>query len=152
MTEKNLPTEIVQAMEAGFDKHLNRSITYSPFRLFFNLFKKTNPKLMGNVRQTIREDVLEIISAIDGFDQSIFIVKQNQLTPQGKELLKKCYNIGIRVLKKDLTVILAFRALRDYKLRQETYRYVLEQLQDAVLAIIETQPLIGDDATNVNST
>jgi hypothetical protein len=147
MTEKNLQAEIVQALEAGFNTHLNRSFVYSPFRLFFNLFTKTNPKSIDNARQIIREDVWEIISAIDGFDQSIFLVRQNQLTPKGKELLKKCYNIGIRVLKQELTVTLAFKALRSYELRQEIYRHILEQLQDAVVILIDKKPAIDTDTT-----
>jgi hypothetical protein len=141
--EKNLQTDIVQALETGFNTHLKRSFIYSPFRLFFNLFKKGNPKSVDRARQIIGEDILEILIAIDGFDQSIFLVKQNQLTPKGKELLKKCYNIGIRVLKNDLTTILAFRALRDYELRQETYQHILEQVQDAVFSLIEVKPEVN---------
>ncbi len=144
--EKNLQTEIVQALETGFNTHLNRSFIYSPFRLFFNLFKKSNPKSVENARQIIREDIFEIISAIDGFDQSLFLVKQNQLTPKGKELLKKCYNIGIRILKKELTVTLAFRALRDYELLQEVYNHILEEVQAAVFGFFDVQPAI--DANN----
>jgi hypothetical protein len=151
MAEKNLQTEIVQAMEAGFNKHLGRSIIYSPFRLFFALFKKSHPKSVEYARQIIREDVEAIISAIDGFDQSVFIIKQNQFTPKGKELLKKCYNIGIRVLKKDLTVTLAFRALRDYEMRQEIYQHILEQLQDAVFNLIQTtQTLVEKEDVKID--
>jgi len=146
--ERNLQTDIVQALETGFNTHLNRSFIYSPFRLFFNLFKKSNPKSIDSARQMIGEDVLEIISAIEGFDQSIFLVNQNQLTSKGKELLKRCYNIGIRVLKKDITVSLAFRALRNYELRQEIYRHILEQLQNAVFSLIEVKSEIGAEAQN----
>ena len=146
--EKDLQTKIVQALETGFNTHLNRSFLYSPFRLFFNLFKKSNPKLMDGARQVIGEDILEIISALDGFDQSIFLVKQSQLTHKGKELLKKCYNIGIRVLKKDLNITLAFRALRDSELRQEIYQHILEQVQEVAFSLIDTQSAIADDAKN----
>jgi hypothetical protein len=151
MSEKNLQTEIVKALEAGFNKHLNRSIVYSPFRLFFNLFKKSNPKSIERVRVMIVEDVLEIISALEGFSEAIFLVKQNQFTPKGKELLKKCYNIGIRILKNDLTVMLAFKALRDSELRQEIYQGVLEQVQSAVFGMLEAQPVIAGETVKVEA-
>lgn len=150
MTEKTLQTEIVKALEDGFNKHLNRSIIYSPFRLFFNLFKKSNPKSIEHAKQIIAEDILEIISAIEGFNESIFLVKQNQFTPKGKELLKKCFNIGIRILKTDLTVMLAFRALRDYALRQDIYNNILEQVQNAVFVILEPQILVENEDVKID--
>ncbi len=149
MTEKNLQIEIVKALEDGFNKHLNRSIIYSPFRLFFSLFKKSNPKLMERAREIIRKDVLGVLTEITGFDETVFLVKQNQFTPKGKELLKKCYNIGIRILKKDLTVMLAFRAIRDQQLREEIYNNILVQVQNAVFIILNPQPLIEEEAPKI---
>jgi len=149
MAQKNLQTEIVKALEDGFNKHLNRSIIYSPFRLFFNLFKKSNPKSIERAREIIREDVFHIMSEVVGFDESVFLVKQNQFTPKGKELLKKCYNIGIRILKKDLTVMLAFKALRNHELREEIYQDILVQIQNAIFMLLEPQPLIEEQTNQI---
>jgi hypothetical protein len=144
MAVQNLEFKIVQALEDGFNKHLKRSFVYSPFRLFFNLFKKANPKSVEQARQILREDILKIISSIEGFNQAIFLVKQTQLTPKGKEMLKKCYNIGIRILKYELTVTLAFKALRDHNLLQDIYENILKEVQEVVAAMIAPKDLVSE--------
>lgn len=136
MSERNLPTEVAHALEAGFNKHLNRSIIFSPFRLFFNLFKKSNPKIMDKVREVIRSDIAQLLGGLENFSEAIFIVKQNQITPAGKEFLTRCYNIGIRLLKKDLTVMMAFKAIRDAELRDQIYGHILEQIQNSAFELL----------------
>lgn len=140
MTQKNLATEIVRIVEAGIDRHLNRSIVYSPFRLFYNLFKKNNPQTMNRVRTMVSDDIGECLNDIKNFDANIFI-SNDQITPPGTELLRICYNIGINLMKKELTVVMAFKALRSIEVREKVYNYVLEQIINNVTRLVDQKKL-----------
>jgi hypothetical protein len=128
MIEKDLFVEVVRLVEAGMNKFLNRSILYSPFRLFFNLFKRHNPRTMDSIREMVRNDVEQVLGNIENFNQVIFVAS-NGWTMSGKDFLRSCYNIGINILRKKVTMMMAFKAFRDYELRNEIYNYILEEVR-----------------------
>jgi hypothetical protein len=136
----NLSLEIVIVMEAGFDRELNKSIFYSPLRLFYNAFKKKNPNSIEQVRKMLREDIEQCLNGIENFDQSFFI-KSGELSDDGKQLMKKCYNIGIKLLKKDLSVKVAFRALRNSDFQQQIYHHILKRVQICTIQILDQKLL-----------
>ena len=136
MNKDYLSQEIVKMLEAGFNKQLNQSIFYSPLRLFYNLFKKTNPQAIERVKEILREDIGKCLNGIENFDQSFFI-EAGQFSAAGNQLMKKCYNIGIKLLKKDLTVRLAFRAFRNPDLQQKIYYHILERVQICTIKILD---------------
>ncbi len=141
---RNLFAEIVRLLEAGINKQLNSSFLYSPLRLFYGLFKKSNAQMIANIRAMLREDIEKYLSEIENFDQKIF-VSQNDWTMPGKDFLRSCYNVGISVLRKKLTLRMAFRAFRDQAVREEIYNYVLEEVGKAALktmsGLIESKKL-----------
>jgi hypothetical protein len=158
MTQRELPSEIVKAIEIAINRCLDRSIVYSPFRLFYNLFKKSNPKLMEHTRKLVARDILEYLNTIDNFTPEIFI-SENTIHPIGKILLQYCYNIGVVLMKKKLTVILAFKVLRNAALRDETYSYVLNEVRKATIMVMsqhlinkapDSEPETVTDDNNVN--
>jgi hypothetical protein len=148
MIDKELAREAVKAMEAGFYKHLNRSFIYSPFKLFFNLFKKSNQGTIAHAKEVIRQDVQKILQQIDNFEESKFIDDDDKITPIGKKFLQKCYNIGINILKKDLTIGLAFKAIRDHNLRGQIYDNILHSVQNVAERLLYKE--IGSKPREVN--
>jgi len=138
MKDRDLSFEIVKAVETGINKYLNRSITYSPFRLFYNLFKKSNPKLIEQVRATVRNDIENILQSITNFKPEFFI-EGNAIRPKGIRLLQICHNIGFKLLKEKLTIITAFKALKNQQLRNEIYSYILGEIEEAVEYISITE-------------
>lgn len=117
--------EIVKAIESGVHKHLDSSITYTPFKLFYAIFKATNPKMMNNVKGVVRNDIYNRVTAIPDFDFNVFI-NGAELTPKGKQLLQISFNIGIHLLKKDLNVASAFKVVTNAAFRSHIYSYVLD--------------------------
>lgn len=143
LVKKDLYVEIVRALEAGVDKQLNRSFLYSPFRLFYNIFKKNNPQTMDYARQSVRHDVEHILEEIPNFNSELFI-KDGKITKIGRQILQKSYSIGIHILKKKLTVVSAFKALRDNQFRTQIYNYMLSCIKNAAIFIIKNNPQIED--------
>ncbi|MES2676686.1 MAG: hypothetical protein V4612_00015 [Pseudomonadota bacterium] len=135
MTEQNLSAEIVRLLEAGINKHLNRSFIYSPLKLFYNLFKKNNPQTIASIREMVRDDVEKCLSEIDNFKQEIFVAA-NGWTMPGKDFLRACYNIGINLLRKKLTVMTAFKAFRDSAVRDNIYNDLLEEVRSAAIKVM----------------
>ena len=132
MEEKDLFSEATRLLEAGINKHLNKSIVYSPLRLFYNMFKKRNPQLMSNIRESVCNDIEQCLISIENFNQNIFVAPSSW-SPQGKDFLRACYNIGIDVLRKKLTVMLAFRVMKDASLRDKIYNDILSDVQEAAI-------------------
>jgi len=134
MTEKNLSAEVTRLLEAGFVKYLNQSIIYSPLRLFYNLFRKNNPQAMNNIREVIRSDVEKCLNDIDNFNQKVFVTKSGW-TMDGKNFLRACYNVGINILRKKLSVITAFKILKNHKMRDKIYNYILAEVRSAAIKV-----------------
>jgi hypothetical protein len=132
---REITKEIVVALEKGVDKHLSKSLKYSPFRLFFNMFRKSNPNLMTQVREYVRQDIEHLFMTIKGYNPVIFI-HNNNITPEGKQMLKTSYNLGIYILKKKLTVVTAFKAVTNPKVRDDIYHFILEALIKSATKII----------------
>jgi hypothetical protein len=123
--DKDLFIEIVKAIEAGVNKHLGNSMLYSPFKVFFNLFKRANPNLMNNIRGRVRNDIYNRLTHISGFNTEVFLI-DNNLTDKGHNLLKICYNLGIHFLKKELTVVSAFKVVTNHHFRSHMYNHILD--------------------------
>ncbi len=132
MTDKNLTAEVTRLLEAGINKHLNRSIIYSPLKLFYNLFKKNNPQTIASIREIVQSDVERCLGGIENFNQEIFVAA-NGWTMPGKDFLRACYNIGIDVLRKKLTVMMAFQAFRNAAVRDNIYNDILGEIRSAAV-------------------
>lgn len=130
-----LSSQLATIIEAGVERQLNSSIKYSPFRLFYSLFKKKNPQTIQNIRNMLMRDIEQIISGIDNFNAQVF-VKNEALNDAGMLLRKRSYNIGIRIVKK-LSVKMAFRAVRDPDLQNKIYNYILKQVKAKTEDILE---------------
>lgn len=135
----SLAPELVKMVEAGINKHLKHSFIYSPFRVAFNLFKKSNPNTMQQVRNYVAQDVAKLLLEVPGYSEEDFIY-EGGFSKQGQELRKLCYNVGIRLMKNKLNVRLAFKALRNNDIRQEIYNYVLDNIAKSVTKIINSEP------------
>ncbi len=135
MTEKNLSAEVTRLIEAGINKHLNRSIIYSPLRLFYNLFKKNNPQTIASIRELVREDIEKCLNDTANFKQEIFVAS-NGWTMPGKDFLRSCYNIGIDLLRTKLTVMVAFKAFRNTEVRDGIYNDILEDVRNAAIIVM----------------
>jgi hypothetical protein len=83
----------------------------------------------------VREDVGKSLNKISNFKEEIFI-QNGKATKAGNELLKACYNIGILLLKRDLTVMLVFKIMRNAEIREQTYSYVLTEIKDEAMRIL----------------
>lgn len=129
-----LSSELVRMLEKGIEKQLSRSIFYSPFRLFYRLFKRNNPQLIQRVKDSMARDIAEVLSNIEHFNPKIFMEMESP-TDEGRILMKRAYNIGIRVVK-SLSVKLAFKAFQDQSLQQEIYNYILTQTRDRASLIL----------------
>jgi len=135
MTEKNLSAEVTRLIEAGINKHLNRSIIYSPLRLFYNLFKKNNTQTIASIRELVREDIEKYLNDIADFKQEIFVASNGWTMPR-KNFLRSCYNIGIDLLRTKLTVMVAFKAFRNAEVRDGIYNDILEDVRSAAIIVM----------------
>lgn len=127
--QQDFAREVVRLVELGVNKQINSSITYSPFKLAFNLMKKANPNLMPQIRSIIRDDISKIISDTPEYSQPAFI-ENDQYTKEGKIVRKSCYNLGIFLMKKKINVMIAFKMLRNHQLRAEIYEFMLDNIAD----------------------
>jgi hypothetical protein len=130
-----LSSELARMIEAGIERQLNQSIKYSPLRLFLKLFKKGNPRLIQSIRNTLTDDIQETLINIEGWDQGVF-TKKGYLSDEGNLLVKKCYNIGIRLVRK-LNVRSAFRIVKDRNLQKEIYDHILEKVGEKAAEILK---------------
>ena len=115
-------------MEAGVNKYLQQSVKYTPFKLFYNIFSRSNPKLMDQVRGTVRNDIYNILANIPAFKFENFIAA-NEVQHKGKRLLQISHNIGIYLLKKKLNVRSAFKVVTNYHMRNQVYGYILTAIE-----------------------
>ena len=126
----NLSAQATKLLESGATKHLNRSFVYSPLRYFFNRFKRNNPKTIEQARQIVKQDIQQIFNQTPNFNENLFLQSEVP-TKTGKEFLTRIYNIGINLLKKDLTVRKAFKILTNSTFRSQTYNQILKSIQAA---------------------
>ncbi|MFZ8864396.1 MAG: hypothetical protein ACO2XZ_00800 [Rickettsiales bacterium] len=138
INDRNFNAEIVTAIEAGINKYLANSFKYSPFRLALNLFKNANPKLIYQIREVVQNDINHFMMNISGYDPTIFVA-EGALTAKGKQMLKICYNIGIHLLRDQLNVKLAFKALYNHNVRLQIYDYILEVTYRSASRIIHNK-------------
>ena len=133
--DRDFSVEIVKAIESGINKHLDVSVIYSPFKMFYLLFKKANPALIDQIRGKVRNDIYNKLVQIPGFQFEIFL-NNNEITSKGGQLLKISYNIGIHILKKQLTVITAFKAITNAHVRNQTYNYILSVVERSASRVL----------------
>lgn len=138
LENRDFTTEIVRAIESGVNKHLNKSIKYSPFKLAFNLFKNANPKIMYQVRLMVRDDLSNSFLNISDYKPEIFM-QNSEFTAKGQQMLKISYNIGIHLLRDQLNVKTAFKALYNHNVRLQIYDYVLEATYRSARRIIHNK-------------
>ncbi len=136
-----LSSELAKIIEAGIERELNQSVFYSPFRLFYRLFKKANPSLIQRVREILADDIQGTLINAEGWNKEVFI-NEKYLSDAGDLLIKKCYNIGIRLVKNRLSVKLAFKVMINRNLQQEIYNYILNQVK------AKTEIILKDAAVN----
>ncbi len=132
---KTLSTEIVKALEAGINKQLSRSISYSAFRLFYNLFKRNNPVTIRTAREIAREDIHNSLAQIPNFDFKMFI-NDGKINDLGKKLLQKNYNVGINLMKKELNTMSAFKVIINSDFRMQIYNLVLLSVQQSAIVLM----------------
>lgn len=136
LNNTDLCTEITKALEAGVDRGLNSSIKYSPLKLFINFFRKSNFKLMEQVRNIVRDDVYYNLMDIDAMDFALFVSHEGGFTKQGKRLLQISFNIGIHVITKKVTVRTGFKLVTNADFREQIYYFVLEAVHRSAYKIL----------------
>ena len=132
----SLTDKMVNAFEEGMHYHLGRSISYSPFRLFFKIFTSANPKLMTQVKQRISHDIKNSLNSIPGFTDDIFFDKAGYLTPKGKKLMKTCHKFSIFFFKKKINAFQAFQLIKNNDFRMKKYQYFLASVNKFTLTVI----------------
>ena len=133
---KVIASKIVFALECGVNKHLDRSIVYSPLRFFYNRFKKNNPQTIQNARSIIANDIRTIIAGIANANSEMF-VESGEPNEIGKKLLQRNYNIGINLLKKELTVVKAFKVITNSGFRMQIYNYILALVKKSISDFVQ---------------
>ncbi len=131
----NFAKDLTKLIEAGINKHLNSSFLYSPLKVAYNIFKKSNPNIINQTREYIAQDIEKMLTSIDNYKENIF-VNQSRLTRKGEMARKIAYNIGINLLKKELNVRTAFKATRNREVREQIYRYIFTNLHQAIEFLI----------------
>lgn len=130
-----LSSELTKMLEDGLERQMNSSIKFSPFKLFYNLFKKKNPQTIQRVKNMLTADIEASLREIENFDASAF-VKDGEFSNSGKLLRRKAYNIGVKLVKK-LGVKMAFRVVRDPALQNRLYNFILGQIKNRAEDISE---------------
>lgn len=131
ISQITLSQEITKLIEAGINKHIKSSFLYSPFRIALDLFKKSNPNTMRQVRSYVAQDIENILQNIEHYNEEIFLY-EGGFSSKGQEVRKLAYNIGIRLMKNHINTRIAFKALRNNEVRQEIYSYILENVRNSV--------------------
>ncbi len=122
--------ETVRWLEAGVNKHLDRSFRYKPLRYFYRKFQRNNPQTIANARDIVAQDIAQILSQVMGYNEAAFAVDGNA-TEAGKLFFKRVYNIGINLLKKRLTVMQSFKVITNATFRMQVYDFILKSVQKA---------------------
>ena len=128
--------EVVRLLEAGINKHLNKSFRYRPLRYFYRKFQRNNPQVVANARHIASQDIAQVLSQIMGYNESNFVVN-GQVTDDGKIFFKRVYNIGINLLKKRLTVMQSFRAITNSDFRMQVYDFILKSVQKSASDLMQ---------------
>jgi|TARA_B110000259_G_scaffold49330_1_gene57728 hypothetical protein len=129
MIVKDFSLEIVRELEIGVNTFLKRSIKYSPFKLFYTLFKKSYPKLMNDIRNYISEDIEDILRKYNNFHMNELSNESYDLSQKG-EFLLECYEkLGRELFERHLTVKKAFNLISKSSFRQEFYKIFLEEVK-----------------------
>jgi hypothetical protein len=137
--DKDLAFEMVKALEAGMMRHVNNSFVYSPFKLFYKIFTRANPNLMNEVREYVRNDIFDEIYSIPDFNLKQFIYN-GRITPKGKKLLRVCFNFGVHLFKKELSVREAFRLVKNHDFRMNVYHHVLDVVRRVTSRVLHYSP------------
>ena len=142
LVKTDLATEVTRLLEAGVTRHLNSSIFYSPLRYFYNKFKKNNPQTVDSARNIIRQDIAGILSQIPNFRTELF-VREGEATENGKLFLTRVYNIGIKLLKKHLTIRQAFSVMTNSSMRMRVYNFILKSVEKAAVDFMSYSTKVG---------
>jgi len=140
MIIKDFSLEIVREIEIGINNFLKKSIKYSPFTLFYKLFKKSYPKTIHDIRHYVANDIEDILRNYENFDMDELSNETYDLSPNG-EFILECYEkFGKEIFEKHLTVKKAFNLISKAEFRQEFYDLFLNDIKK-----------ILDDNINTNS-
>ena len=90
---------------------------------------------MNNIRGKVRNDIHDRLTHISGFNVEVFLT-ENNLTDKGNNLLKICYNLGIYFLKKELTVVSAFKVVTNSHFRSHMYNHMLDLLSRSASRVL----------------
>ena len=136
--KQSFAKELINLVEAGINKHLKSSIKYSPLKIAFGLFKKSNPNTVQQVRAAIIEDCEEMLRNITDYSEKEFLYN-GEFTKKGQMARKIAYNIGINLLKKELNVRTAFKATRNQEVRERIYSYIFLNLRESIDFLISKE-------------
>ena len=132
MIIRDFSLEIVREIEIGFNNFLKKSIRYSPFALFYKLFKKSYPQLINDVRHYIAQDIETILKESENFEINNITNDNYDLSIKGEKLLEEFQIFGLNILKKYLTVRKAFKLISDPEVRSEFYELFLIDIKKII--------------------
>jgi hypothetical protein len=132
MIIRDFSLEIVREIEIGFNNFLKKSIKYSPFALFYKLFKKSYPQLINDVRYYIAQDIETILKESQNFEINKITNDNYDLSIQGEKLLEEFQIFGFDIIKKYLTVRKAFKLLSHPEVRTEFYELFLTDIKKII--------------------
>jgi hypothetical protein len=132
MIIRDFSLEIVREIEIGINQFLAKSIKYSPFSLFFKLFKKSYPKLINDIRYYIAQDIEYIIKDNDNFNMNDISNKDYDLSLKGEELLESYKKLGSDIFKKHLSVKKSFKLISNLDFRQKFYTFFLNEVNKII--------------------
>ncbi|MBT4922027.1 MAG: hypothetical protein HON23_03330 [Rickettsiales bacterium] len=131
----DLYQEMTMALEKGFFKQLDSSIKYAPLKFFVHLYINANPEVIDNVRNYVRNDIENALKEQDLYQEEYFITKSAP-TEQGKAALKQCFNLGIYVMSRKLTVRSGFKLVTNADFRYQIYIFTLGSVERIIDKII----------------
>lgn len=126
----NFALEITREIEVGINNFLAKSIKYSPFKIFYNLFKKGNTKLMDDIRHYVAKDILHILENSHDFNIDDCSNNDYYLLPYGEELLKSYEELGKDIFRKYIGVKDSFKLVSNKKFRVNFYHLFLNQVKE----------------------
>tara|TARA_Y100000389_G_scaffold32720_2_gene27856 strand:- start:5246 stop:5659 length:414 start_codon:yes stop_codon:yes gene_type:complete len=129
MIVKDFSLEVTREIEIGINNFLKKSIKYTPFKLFYTLFKKSYPKLINEIRHYVAGDIENILTNYEDFHIDDLSNNDYDLSQKG-ELLLECYeNLGKELFERHLTVKKAFNLISKPNFRHEFYNVFLEEVK-----------------------
>ncbi|MDA7705367.1 hypothetical protein N8772_02695 [Rickettsiales bacterium] len=132
MIIRDFSLEIVREIEIGINNFLKKSIIYSPFSLFFKLFKKSYPQLIHDIRHYISQDIEHIIKNHENFNMDDISDRNYDLSIKGERLLASFEKLGSDIFKKHLSVRKSFNLISKSEFRHEFYEILLSEVKTII--------------------